>query len=385
MKQKKKEIMPKIKYQYSNFSFFILFFISFNLFGNENTIKSSYQLKNYIQTIKSKELMHSLRMIVYKGEPNRYFGTKGHKEVQDLLEKTLISYKKEDSVSFNIQKFKIDEEAGKRFYQDDFDTKIVPTYKKDSKEFKKWESFKNYMISKVEEKKLVEAKNFIWEKKGEIDKTLILTAHYDTVSHDDNLRINESDSMPGADYNASSVAILLSLVKLIHPLKLKYNIRVVFLDVQSLAFLGSKAYAESITSEKENILGVINLEMLGHDSKIFDSKKKLYNFKAYMRDEKNDAEALDFKFYEQFSKLTKKLGTIMKFEVDKNNFNNSDNFRFWDIGLACITLTQNWEDDFNKKYQTKNDFPETINQQSLYYAYKNIALSTLGQILDFNH
>ena len=65
--------------------------------------------------------------------------------------------------------------------------------------------------------------------------------------------------------------------------------------------------------------------------------------------------------------------------VDKqNNFNNSDHFRFWDVGIPAIALTQNWEDDFNTKYQTGNDFPETINQETFYNAYQFIAKNTLG-------
>jgi hypothetical protein len=373
-------------FRYLNFNIFFIiccYLILGNVEAKEIKLKSLYQINKYIKDIKEKEIMNSLRMIVYKGEPNRFFGTSGHKNVQDLLLKTLKSFNHEKSSSVSVDDFKLDTKIGNYFYQQNFDSKIVPIFKKDSKEYQKWFNFKNYMQNLLLQKKDILGKNLIWSKKGESDKTLVITAHYDTVSHNpDTMIINENSNMPGADYNASSISILLGLVKLLNPIKLKYSIQIVFLDAQSLGFLGSYDFAKKLKINRNNIMGVINLEMLGHDSKHFDKLKKLNNFKVYGRDENKDIDGNDLKLYQSFSKLGNRGNSGIRFDFLRNNFNSSDNFRFWEQGFASVTFTQNWEDDFNKKYQTANDFPETINQRTLFHAFKYLARSTLGVVLD---
>lgn len=369
-------------FQFVNFSLIasVLFFYSANsIAASSKNLNSVYKLKKYISSIKKKELMHSLRMIVYKSKPNRFYGTPGHKNIQNLLIETLMSYKKDELTSIKIDEFKLDLTVGKQLYQSDFDTKIVPAYKPQSEEYKKWNKFNKYMQSMIESKKDVIGKNIIWERQGESDKTLVITAHYDTVSHDPkSLEIDQLAHMPGADYNASSVSILLGLVKLLSPLPLKHSVKIVFLDAQSLGFLGAYDYAKKLKKQSDKIVGVINLEMLGHDSKHFDTQKKHRNFKVYARDSKKDPEQTDINLYQNYSQLAKKSNQSIRFNLERNNFNNSDNFRFWEQGIPALTFTQNWEDDFNKKYQSKNDFPETINQSTLFHAFKYLAIATLG-------
>jgi len=369
-------------------SFKVCLILSISIFvssipAKETELTSVYRIKKYIKQIKSNEIMHSLRMIVYKSKPNRFYGTSGHKNIQDFLVNTLESYKNDKSVSVKVDEFKLNTKVGRDFYQSNFDSKIVPMYKANSKEHKKWSRFNSYMQSLILKKKDIIGKNIIWQKKGESSKTLVITAHYDTVSHDpQTMMIDEKSSMPGADYNASSISILLGLIKLLNPIKLKHSIKIVFLDAQSVGYLGSYHFAKKLKSNSNDIIGVVNLEMLGHDSKHFDKRKKLKNFKVYARDSKADTENLDAQLHDKISKIAKKGTSGIRFDLVRNNFNNSDNFRFWEQGFASVTFTQNWEDDFNKKYQTKNDFPETINQKTLFHAFKYLAISTLGLTLD---
>lgn len=364
-----------------NLSFSLLFLFSFNIQAKQ--IKSIYQTKSHIKKYSKKKLINSLRMIVYKSRPNRYFGTVGHKNIQSFLFETLKNYKLDDQTTVNEDSFKLNVEVGKKLYQNDFDTKIAKSYPKESKEYKKWNSFKNYMQSTLENHKSTLGKNFIWEKKGTSGKTLIFTAHYDTVSHDPKtLRVNPNSKMPGADYNASGVAVALSLVDLLYNQQLHHSVRIVFLDAQSIGFLGAYDYAQKLKSESDSIIGVINLEMLGHDSKHFDKAKKYKNFKVYSRDKQQDPDGKDLQLLEAFSKSTKKMSVNIKFDITQNNFNNSDHFRFWDVGIPALTFTQNWEDDFNPKYQSGNDFPETINQDTLYNAFKYLAQNTLTYLIN---
>lgn len=359
-------------------------FLSFNSFAKNKQIKTVYNLRNHVEKIKKKELINSLRLFVYKGKPNRFFASKGHKKFQDFLLATLKNYKIDDSIDVKEDKFDLNIEKGKKLYQSDFDNKVVPNFKSDSAEYKKWSGFKQYMHTLLDKYKSYPGKNFIWEKKGsQSDKMIIITAHYDTVSHDSKtLKIDTNSLMPGADYNASGVIIGLSLVKLLHDLDLKHTVRIVFLDAQAIGFLGSYDYAQKLKKEKDSIWGVFNLEMLGHDSKKFDKKKKYKNYKAYARSIKNDPDSKDKKLFDKINSFNKKASVNIKFELNRNDFISSDNFRFWDEGIPAITFSQNWEDDFNPKYQTGNDFPETLNQESLYNSYRYIAQGVLAHLLD---
>lgn len=357
--------------------------LSLYTFAKSKQVTSIYNLRSHVQSISKKNLVNSLRMFVYKGKPNRFFASSGHKKVQQFLYSTLKNYKTNDDTKVTEDIFDLSIDTGKALYQSDFDQKIVPSYKPGSPDYKKWSGFKNYMHSILDKYKSVQGKNYIWEKKGTSDKVLVVTAHYDTVSHDPKtLRIDEKKIMPGADYNASGMSIALALIRLIHDQKLTHTIRIVFLDAQALGFLGAYDYAQKLKVEKENITGVLNLEMLGHDSKHFDKKKKYKNFKIYARSKKSDPDDEDIALINMMKKIDKKTSVNIKFEVARNDFNNSDNFRFWDVGIPAITLSQNWEDDFNPKYQSGNDFPETINQQSLYNAFQYIAQGVLGHLLN---
>ncbi len=355
----------------------ILSFSSTLLFANTD-LTSIYRVKSYVGKTKPKELIDSVREIVYAGTPNRFFGTSGHKNVQNLIEKKLRLFDKMKNVSLEVDLYNIDVDEGVKNFEQDFSKKIKPLFKPKSEEYKKWFSFKEYMKDLIKSKKEIEAKNFILTIKGKSSNTLTLTTHYDTVVHDaKTMKVDEKSKMPGADFNASSVAVMFKLIEKIAPYELKNTLRFVFLDAQSLGFLGSYHFAKKLDS---NEVGVINLEMLGYDSKSNDENKRLRNFKAYTRDKRQDPKGLDKNLYDKINQYVKKSGTSMRFSLDQNNFDHSDNVRFGKI--ANMTLSQNWEEDFNPNFQTSDDFPETLNQQSLLNSYQYIGIGILGYGLD---
>ncbi len=90
------------------------------------------------------------------------------------------------------------------------------------------------------------------------DGILVIGAHYDTVI-----------GTPGADDNASGVAVLLELARLTALKPLKKTIRfVAFCLEEPPAFMtkhmGSYVYAESLKDEGAKVYGMISLEMLGY-------------------------------------------------------------------------------------------------------------------------
>ena len=267
------------------------------------------------------------------------------------------------------QSFSINTVSAKQHFENEFNQKIKENFSKDSKEYKKWFSFKNYMQSVIDSKKDVVAKNFNFYIPGKSEKEIVITAHYDTVCHDPITRkIDESAKMPGADYNGTGVAIALNMIKAFPNIKPKLSVRFIFLDAASLGLLGAQ-YAAKNMNDKEKVLGVVNLEMLGHDSTLFDKKEKKKNMRVYLRSGQED-----LKFLKLFESQKKRSSYRNLFDVVQNNFERSDHAKFWASGIAAIVYTQNWENDFNsKRYQTKNDFAEAINQSTFYSSYKFIA------------
>ena len=102
-------------------------------------------------------------------------------------------------------------------------------------------------------------KNLIFEKPGnsKSDEIIIIGAHYDTVL----------DS-PGADDNATGIAGLLALIRLLHHYDSHRTLRFVAFTLEEPPFfateqMGSYVHARSCKDQDENIVAMIALEMLG--------------------------------------------------------------------------------------------------------------------------
>ena len=96
-------------------------------------------------------------------------------------------------------------------------------------------------------------KNIVAEKKGKTSpgRVFILGAHYDAVP-----------GSPGADDNASAVAVLLEIAKNIQPVSLESTVRLIAFTLEEDGYMGSSHYVESLKKGGEGI-GMISLEMVG--------------------------------------------------------------------------------------------------------------------------
>jgi Zn-dependent M28 family amino/carboxypeptidase len=344
-------------------------------------INNTSALRNQVRQIKQKDIMKILRDFINESRPSRMVGKPGHIKAHSFLMEKV----KEVSHGKGLLKteiFKPDIQQGKLLIERDFQNKIVGNFTPQTQTYQKWKRFTKYMGERLESLASTQGKNIIWSRKGSSTKTLIIGAHYDTISHDKKtLKIKENESMPGADYNASGVAVALGLIELFSKLELKHNVEVVFFDYQGFAYLGSADYVKRI-KDKKDILLFVNLEMLGHDSLLFDKQKKQGNMKLYTSKIGSSTYVEENKLAKRLLKLGRKAGGKVKFEIQQNGFDSSDHYRFWEQKIPAICFSQNWEEDFNQKnYQTPNDFPETLNQKSLYGAYKFIATSVAALAL----
>ncbi|HBK98016.1 MAG TPA: peptidase M28 [Microcoleaceae bacterium UBA10368] len=89
------------------------------------------------------------------------------------------------------------------------------------------------------------------EKKQE--KPIVIGAHYDTVP-----------GTPGADDNATGVAVLLELARDIASGPLKYPVQLVAFDMEEYGYLGSSHHAAKYKQQPKSIRLMVSLEMLGY-------------------------------------------------------------------------------------------------------------------------
>jgi hypothetical protein len=104
--------------------------------------------------------------------------------------------------------------------------------------------------------------NVIVSIKGEAlpDETVIIGAHYDTIY-----------GTPGADDNASAVAILLEMSKMLKNFSPVRTLKMIFFVFEEPPLfrteqMGSYVYASAARERRENIRAMISLEMLGYYS-----------------------------------------------------------------------------------------------------------------------
>ena len=108
----------------------------------------------------------------------------------------------------------------------------------------------------------LELKNVICNKQGETNKIIIICGHYDTVLGD-NPEDTISKAPPGADDNASGVAAILEIARILFSIELKYTIRFVFFSGEEQGLKGSVHYSKYIKQEWRIFRLVINLDMVG--------------------------------------------------------------------------------------------------------------------------
>lgn len=92
---------------------------------------------------------------------------------------------------------------------------------------------------------------------------LIVAAHYDTV-----------EGSPGADDNASALAVLLEVAHRLRDVPLNREVRLIAFCLEEENLLGSLAYVSSLKNDGREIAGAIVLECVGYTSAAEGSQQK---------------------------------------------------------------------------------------------------------------
>ena len=102
---------------------------------------------------------------------------------------------------------------------------------------------------------------------GSMEGAFFLTAHYDAIgSHDEGWVDNWiSHPAPGANDNASGVAALIEIARILADYELPFDLVFVLFSAEELGLLGSIDYVDRMTqNEMDEVLGVFNLDMIGY-------------------------------------------------------------------------------------------------------------------------
>lgn len=345
-----------------------------------------YMVKMYVTKLTQDESVNLLRDFVKAGRPARLMGTTGHKNAVEFIENKIKEFDPKRSGKFIIDEFIPNTKEAMEFYQKDFAEKIEGKFPKNSAEYKNWQNFTKSIQDTLKMFSQIKGKNLVWEKKGTLEKDAkiyVVGANYDTMNIDPKTnQLVLKEYSPGADKNGSGVTALLMLIKHLAPIEIKHTVRVVFFDYQSLGFLGSEAYVKSL-SKDDKVEVFIDIEMIGNDSKVFDKEDRMGNMSLYFSTPGKNTYAKEEELSLRLTKAGKETTSEVEFKAKPIGFEYSDNIKFWEAGIPSLVFSQNWETDFNsKRYHTKDDFVETINQRTFHKSLQYITGGVLSLALD---
>ncbi len=229
-----------------------------------------------------------------------------------------------------------------------------------------------------------QATNLIVERPGtsRADEIILLGAHYDTVA-----------TTPGADDNASAVAVLLEVSRLLQPYKGKRTVRFVAFACEEPPYfnynaMGSQHHARQSRERGDKILGMLCLEMVGYFSTVPGSQAIPPAIPRWLR-----------RFFPQRGNFLAAVGNLASWKLcwsfrrgfkrgsqqmplfsiclpEKiNEIRRSDNSSFWDQGYPALMLT---DTSFlrNPHYHLETDTPETLD----YVRMTQVTLGVAGSV-----
>ncbi|MGB7346483.1 MAG: M28 family peptidase [Pirellulaceae bacterium] len=213
-----------------------------------------------------------------------------------------------------------------------------------------------------------EATNLIVQQPGNkrADEIVLLGAHYDTVS-----------STPGADDNASAVAVMLEVSRLLCQHTGRRTARYVAFACEeppyfNLDLMGSQHHARQSRQRCDKIVGMLCLEMVGYYSLTKGSQEIPPAIPKWLRrffPERGNFLAavgnmpswkLCWRFRRGFKRGTRRMPLFSICLPEKiNEIRLSDNSSFWDQGYPALMLT---DTSYlrNPNYHQSTDTPETL-------------------------
>ena len=210
-------------------------------------------------------------------------------------------------------------------------------------------------------------KNIICSINTDKKERVIIGAHYDVCGDQD-----------GADDNASGVAGLLELARIMKDTKLDYRIDFVAYSLEEPPFfrsdfMGSHIHSKYLYDNKIPVKGMISLEMIGYFDDKPNSQDYPLGFLSWFYGDKADYIMVAQKYWNG------RFSNDIKYLMKKNNLiptksfkaprfvpgiDFSDHLNYWDYGYSAVMIT-NTSFYRNNNYHKKSDKLETLDLKRL--------------------
>lgn len=221
--------------------------------------------------------------------------------------------------------------------------------------------------------------NLIVERRGtkKPDEIVVVGAHYDTL-----------ECTPGADDNASAVAMLIEVMRSLAGRTLQRTVRFVALTCEeppyfNLGSMGSQIHARGCRERGDNVRAMLSLEMVGFFRDEVGSQAlppgiprglrwlfpKRANFLAAVANPKSAR--LLWPFRRGFKRGSKMPLFTVALPESIHEIRRSDNSSFWDQGYAALMIT---DTSFlrNPNYHQASDTPDTLDYERLAEATRGV-------------
>jgi Zn-dependent M28 family amino/carboxypeptidase len=213
-------------------------------------------------------------------------------------------------------------------------------------------------------------RNVIGEITGESrpDDVFLITAHLDNMP-----TVTESNPFaPGADDNASGSVAVLVAAQILSQYDWDCTLRFASFTGEEQGKLGSLQYAEMASYRGDNILGVLNLDMIGYNS---DEDPAI---DLHIR----SGEAGDLAIANLFTDVISAYDLDLNPEIVSSGISASDHASFWYYGYPAILAIEDYaypDRDFNPYYHTTDD--TLVNLDLTYFtSYVKAAVGTFAHM-----
>jgi hypothetical protein len=189
------------------------------------------------------------------------------------------------------------------------------------------------------------------------EKYYMICAHYDAVTY------------YAADDNASGSATVLEAARLLKELELPYSVIFALWDEEEIGLVGSKFYAQDAALKQMDILGVINIDMIGWDGN---------------DDGLVEIHAKNIGSSPAIANAMVKVNELYELQLDpvieNPGTSASDHSSFWNNDYGAVLLIEGYyNNDFNPYYHQATDRIDKFNVPYFHSA-AQLAFGTLASL-----
>jgi hypothetical protein len=169
---------------------------------------------------------------------------------------------------------------------------------------------------------------------------VIICAHYDSRSS------QPETFAPGADDNASGSAAVMEAARVLSSASFDFTVKFIAFSAEEGALAGSRHYAQEARQRGEQIIGVVNLDMIGYVDRAPENVDVAVNA------------ASDW-LGSRFTSAAATYATLPSVKQVNTSLARSDNLSFWTQGYPALVATSDLPVT-NPHYHTPTDEVETL-------------------------